>query len=159
MPVRVGPLDLAALDQLQVDALVVFVAEDERPLAGLAGLLDWRLAGALSRLVESGALSGGEKEALLTVTGGRLAAPRLFAFGLGPQAKATPERFGEVATRAAAAMEKAKVRNVAVGLPELPRPTQSARLLAEAFARLPDALVLGELQELALALPEAAKRS
>ena len=42
----------------QVDALVATVSENERPLLGLAGLLDWRFQGAISACLRAGAITG-----------------------------------------------------------------------------------------------------
>lgn len=47
-----------ALFQGEVDGIVATFFENERPLAGLAGLLDWRLHGAISERLRAGAISG-----------------------------------------------------------------------------------------------------
>jgi hypothetical protein len=55
------PLKMSAEEALidhQVDALVVTVSENERPLLGLAGLLDWRFQGAISGCLRAGAITG-----------------------------------------------------------------------------------------------------
>jgi hypothetical protein len=52
----------AALFSGQLDGLIASFHENERPLAGLAGLLDWRFRGAISRALASGAISGREGE-------------------------------------------------------------------------------------------------
>ncbi len=77
------PLTLEAIDQAAAEALCLFVGEDERPLTGLSGLADWRLAGGLSRLLRKGLVTGTRGEALLT-PGSRLGFRKLFLFGLGP---------------------------------------------------------------------------
>lgn len=160
MPVRLGALDPQVCDRLTPDAWLVFVAEDERPLTGLAGLLDWRLAGALTRLVLGGALTGSAGEQLLSVVGPRGPGLRVLAFGAGPLGKLTAEAFAGLARRAALAVQKAKFAHVAVGLPEQPKGPASARLVGEAFGPLEARVVLvGDLQELALALPDVAARS
>ena len=54
-------LDLAAdraLFEGKLQGMVVTCYQNERPLAGLAGLLDWRFHGALSRCLRQGAFSG-----------------------------------------------------------------------------------------------------
>lgn len=72
-----------ALHRVRVDLLVVGFAEDERPLRGSAGLVDWRLCGALSRLIRAGRIGGARGEALLMPAGGGLRAGRVLALGLG----------------------------------------------------------------------------
>src|SRR5207245_10834356 len=52
------PLTLDAIDQAAAESLCLFVASDERPLTGLAGLVDWRLTARLSRLVRGRQLTG-----------------------------------------------------------------------------------------------------
>ena len=47
-----------ALFEGRISGLVVACYEDERPLQGLAGILDWRFQGAFSRCLLSGALTG-----------------------------------------------------------------------------------------------------
>lgn len=71
------------MDELEAEDLVAFVREDERPLRGLAGLLDWRLCGFLTRNVRNGVFRGAKGEPLLTVSHGRVGPSRLFLFGLG----------------------------------------------------------------------------
>lgn len=45
--------------------LVVPVAQDDRPLSGSVGLLDWRIRGQISRIVAQGKLSGATGESVL----------------------------------------------------------------------------------------------
>ena len=59
------PLTLEALDPLPVDTVCLFVSEDERPLGGAAGFVDWRLCGQLSRLLVDGFFKGTRGESLL----------------------------------------------------------------------------------------------
>lgn len=130
-----APLTLAALDLLDRSAdLVAFVAEDERPLRGLAGLIDWRLCGALTRQVKEGRFAGRAGEALLTVSGGRLRAERIFLFGVGPAARASRGRPGFWAHEALAVASRAGSKSVATWMPswgELPV-NLLARALVEA---------------------------
>lgn len=96
------PLTLEALDQANAqanaEALCLFVGEDERPLVGLAGLCDWRLSGALSRMLRRGLVKGEEGEALLT-PGLRLGFRKLFLFGMGPVGQAEDELALRLAER------------------------------------------------------------
>src|SRR5512137_951467 len=82
--IEVAELSLATLDALDVDALALLVGE-ERPLQGLPGLVDWRLAGALTRTLLDGLYAAGPGEALLLPTAGRLPVARLVALGLPPE--------------------------------------------------------------------------
>ena len=66
-----------------VDALCLFVAEDDRPLPSTAGYVDWRLCGALSRVLKAGFFTGAKDDWLLLPSDGKLAVPRIFVVGLG----------------------------------------------------------------------------
>lgn len=80
---RAHALDLHGLDTLPARDLLVFVDPDARPLQGLGGLLDWRLCGALTRILERGIFEGRDREQLLTVASGRVPAERIFLYGTG----------------------------------------------------------------------------
>jgi hypothetical protein len=86
---RAGPqllaLSLESVDQAEVDSLALGLFSDERPLRGVAGLIDWRLCGMLSRFIAGGRLSGAGAERVLMPGAGRIGASRVFVFGLGPR--------------------------------------------------------------------------
>lgn len=65
------------------EALLTAIPEDERPLRGDAGHLDWRLGGEISRLLVSGYLSGQRDEAVLIPGGAMLGADRVILIGVG----------------------------------------------------------------------------
>jgi hypothetical protein len=94
--IEVAELSLATLDALDVDALALLVGE-ERPLQGWAGLVDWRLAGSLTRTLVAGLYAAGPGEALLMPSAGRLPVARVLAIGL-----ASARRLCEVAVKAGA---------------------------------------------------------
>lgn len=93
----------ATVDRLRVDLGVVPVFSDERPLLGLAGLIDWRGSGCLSKLVRSGFCSSGFGEQgewgeqVLLPCDRRLPVDRLVLVGLGPR-----EHYDEARARALA---------------------------------------------------------
>jgi hypothetical protein len=104
--IEVAELSLATLDALDVDAIGLLVGE-ERPLQGLAGLVDWRLAGALTRALTGGLYAAAPGEALLLPAAGRLPAVRVVVQGLatgGGEAgfAAAVSRLAGVMTRAGA---------------------------------------------------------
>lgn len=138
MAVRTAVLDLAELDALKVDTYVVFLSESERPPTGLAGLLDWRLAGALSRLLRDGIVDGSQDDALLASTGGlaeghTLPGSRLFVFGLGSR----PSDFDNVANTAVERLTRAGVQGaMAAGVPGSLPGDAAKRSLEAAFGKL-----------------------
>lgn len=86
-----------AVERFRVDLGVVPVFSDERPLLGLAGLIDWRGSGCLSKLVRSGFCSSAIREQVLLPCDRRLPADRLVLVGLGPR-----EHYDEARARALA---------------------------------------------------------
>jgi hypothetical protein len=150
MSLHLRPLDLATLDAIAVDSYAIFVAEDERPLWGLGGLLDWRLSAGLSRFLKAQVVVGERDEAFLTPIKGLLPGSRIFAFGLGPLAQVTAERFAGIAERSLSALAKAGVESVAIGLPERPPLSAAARSLRLAMGPLgsAEAYLLGPVSEL-----------
>src|SRR3989449_4620278 len=104
------PLTLDAIDQAAAESLCLFVTSDERPLTGLAGLVDWRLTARLSRLVRGGQLTGEAGEAVLTSPGARLAVPEMFLFWVRPSG---PEHDQPPGNLAGAARQPGPVRGPA----------------------------------------------
>lgn len=65
------------------DTALVALPEDERPLRGDAGQLDWRIGGEISRLLLSGYLTGQRDEAALLPGGAMIGAGRVLLYGVG----------------------------------------------------------------------------
>jgi hypothetical protein len=135
--IEVQEATLASLDAAEADALALFVGP-ERPLQGLAGLADWRLAGAISRALRAGHYRGGPGEQLLVPSQGRLRLPRVFCFGVA-EPPGGETAFREVAYRALDALLRAGSRVHAVALPPARQmaPATMARLWLEATLRFP----------------------
>jgi len=144
--IEAADLGLAALDALDVDSLAVFVGP-ERPLQNLAGWVDWRLCGALTAALRDHFYDGGEREALLLPSAGRVGAARIFFFGL-PPLPLSPADFSAFARTACGALAKAGSRSFAAALPPLEGP--AARLWLEASLERPVArqVVLGDARAL-----------
>lgn len=125
---------LVAVDGLGgLEAVCCLLTEDERPLPGAAGFVDWRLCGALSRVLKSGFFRGLPGEHLLVPTDGRLPSPKLFAVGLGRGAGVTTLGLEHALEDAARMLKDAGVRSVALALPGLPKAVEAVR--AEAVER------------------------
>lgn len=112
-----APLSLEGIDALAGVDLLAFVALDERPLRGLAGLVDWRLCGALSRSLRAGHFRGEKGESLLTVDGSRWGGGRIFLHGVGAVAKAAHSGPDGYVFDAMATAARAGARRVATWLP------------------------------------------
>ncbi|HEX8705063.1 MAG TPA: M17 family peptidase N-terminal domain-containing protein [Myxococcaceae bacterium] len=118
MSVTAHDIGFEGLDALAgVDSLCLFVAEDDRPLPGTAGYVDWRLCGALSRVLKKGFFTGAKDDWLLLPSEGRLPFPRVFVVGLGRREALDREALGHVLASAAKVLAKAKAESVALEIP------------------------------------------
>jgi hypothetical protein len=117
MEVRFVVPDLRRLDQLKTEALALAFFEDERPLAGALGLVDWRLCGQVSRLLLRGRARGALNETVLVPTRPRLPFEKLILFGAGRAEDLDAQRFVEVVDRMLTTLDRARVRASVVGLP------------------------------------------
>ncbi len=112
--------DLAGLDGLDAEALGIFCCSDVRPLAGVAGFLDWRLCGALSRTLEARHFEGAVGESMLVPHMGRTRIRRVFVFGLGPAADLSTAALARAAQLAHGVMQRAGVGKVVFAAPAAP---------------------------------------
>jgi hypothetical protein len=135
-PQRCVRVDLAGLDGLVADNMGLFVCSDVRPLKGVAGLIDWRLCGALSAAVLNQHFSGDVGENLLMPVLGRFGPRRLFVFGLGPRQGCTVRTLIHACGQAVQVMQQAGAAQVVLAAP------------ADAVAQTPgDAIFMDNVQE------------
>jgi hypothetical protein len=111
-------IGLETLDALEgIEALCLFIGEDERPLRGTSGYVDWRLCGRLSRVIQDGFFTGAQNDALLLPADGRFPIWRIFAIGIGRSRSLTPDALGRALGKAAETLHKAQVQSVALEVP------------------------------------------
>ena len=106
-----------SLDELQTQLIVLPFFSDERPLCGAAGLIDWRLCGALSRKVMSGYLDGSFGEKALVAAPPKLKSEGLLLVGLGASTAFDIGVAENACTLIAGALTEAKVSTAALVLP------------------------------------------
>ena len=111
------PPELPTLDALETEVVLLPYFEDERPLEGVAGLIDWRLCGALSRRIAADAESGHFGERSWTLTVPKLKAERLLLFGLGATQGFNRRRAEEACASMGRSLTDAKLRTAALPLP------------------------------------------
>ena len=117
MDIRFLAPDLRQLDEASVEVAVASFWQDERPMRGFAGLLDWRLAGRLSALLASGFVRGEPGEVLLVPGKPHLPFEKVLLVGLGLRADFDEATFRLSVTRMASALEGLRVRRAVVELP------------------------------------------
>lgn len=111
---------LASVDALLgYEAVCCFLTEDERPLGGAAGYVDWRLCGALSRQLKSGFFEGRPGERLLLPSQGQLTADKVFAVGLGRSGAVTALGLEHAVKQAADMLGRAQVASAVLTFPRL----------------------------------------
>lgn len=124
-PVEVEVLERALLDgvliaggeRARLDVGLVPVFREERPLLGLAGLMDWRGCGRLSALFRSGFGSASFGEQLLLPCDHRLPVARLVLVGLGSRTAFDNERASEIARRLVTIVRGLRAQSVLLALP------------------------------------------
>lgn len=107
---------LRTLDERPGDLLVLTSLSDERPLASMAGLVDWRLRGAISRWVLGGFATRTFGERVLYPTGRRLSHPALLLLGLGSLASLRTDRVMALVDAAVAIAHGLQARTITCDL-------------------------------------------
>lgn len=103
--------------KLEMDTLVISFFRDERPLKGQSGLADWRLCGALSRLIMEKCINGHLGEQILFPMNHRMRCNRIFALGLGAESDYDDGAFTRTCRRIADSVFKLQVHDFAMSLP------------------------------------------
>jgi Cytosol aminopeptidase family, N-terminal domain len=111
------PPDLRRVAETSAEVVACSMWKDERPMRGLAGLLDWRLAGKLSALARADYLVGELGEVLCVPPRPRLPFDKLLVFGLGNKSGFGEGTFREVTQHILRALEGLAVRRAVVELP------------------------------------------
>ena len=127
--------DLRAIDTTSAEVIACSAFQDERPLRGLAGLLDWRLAGRLSVLAKNDFLTGAEGEIVLVPGRPYVRFEKILVLGIGPRATFDDAVVRRVLGKLVSALEGLKVRRALVEVPGRPsgklEPEKAAELLLE----------------------------
>ncbi len=126
---------LRKLDLLGTEVVLAAVATDEQPPHGLAGLLDWRLAGRISALLERGFITGQVGEVVLVPGKPKLPFDKVLLFGVGPRADFSEPVYRVVVEKMLSTLEGLRVRSAVVELPgrhfDAIRPDRAADILLE----------------------------
>jgi hypothetical protein len=144
------------VQQAPGDVLLVLLPEDERPVRGDAGLVDWRLAGKISSLVHSEFCSGRFGEATLLPADSRLGASRVLLAGLGSLDALRGRGLERALTLAGAKLLGMKAEAAVLALPE---GIDLSREAASLLLGLGRALAIGHPgARLSVVIPDGARR-
>lgn len=142
MELRFIQPSLRRLDLAGTEVLVAAVTEDERPLGGLAGLLDFRLQGRISKLLKRGFLTGKFGELLMLPGKPSLAFDKLILLGIGRRDAFGDEAYRRAIGRIITTLEGIRVRSAVVELPGRHfgalKPDDAATILLEMFESHPE---------------------
>jgi hypothetical protein len=139
---RFLPPELRRLDEASVELCACTIWSDERPLRGLAGLVDWRLGGRLSALAQSGFVTGEKGEAVLLQGKPHVPFEKVLVLGLGARGSFGDGDFREAVLHIARALEGMRVRRAVVELPGrgsgMIEPEQAITLTLECVGASPE---------------------
>lgn len=117
MELRFVSPTLADLDRVGMEVLAAALFADERPPRGVAGLLDWRCAGRLSRLIQTGFVSGELGEVLMLPGKPSMPFDKVILFGAGSSDELDHGVFGGLVERLLGTLEGLRARTAVVQLP------------------------------------------
>jgi hypothetical protein len=114
---RFVPPELRKLDEVGTEVLACGLFSDERPPHGTLGLVDWRLAGQVSRLLSRGWVRGARGEVVMMPLRPKLPFDKVIVFGLGDRASFDEAAFRATIESMLATMEGLSARSAVVELP------------------------------------------
>ena len=117
MDLRFSTPELRKLDLLGTEIIVSTIASDERPPHGVTGLLDFRLAGRISRLIQAGYATGKVGEVLLIPGKPKLPFDKILLFGIGQRSEFNDPVFRTVLNKILRTLEGLRARTAVVELP------------------------------------------
>ena len=124
-------LSIRPADVQECEILVLGFFEDERPLRGSSGWVDWRLNGVLSRYVIERRLLGTWKETTLIPSQGRIFSPLILLVGMGKVKEYSYLRLRELFSFLLGTLKNLNVSKICFSLPEDEERQVEAGKLAE----------------------------
>jgi hypothetical protein len=110
-------LSTEGIDVQECDVLVTGFFQDERPLKGSSGWIDWRLNGMLSRFLIRKRLTGEWQETTLIPSQGRVMPRMVLLLGLGKVKEYSYLRMRELSPYLLETLKKLNTSNVCLSLP------------------------------------------
>jgi hypothetical protein len=110
-------LSTEEIDVQECDVLVTGFFQDERPLKGSSGWMDWRLNGMLSRFLIEKRLTGDWQETTLIPSQGRVMPRMILLLGLGKVKEYSYLRLRELSPYLLETLKKLNTSNLCLSLP------------------------------------------
>jgi hypothetical protein len=131
-------LSIEDVDLQECELLVTGFFQDERPLKGTSGLIDWRLNGMLSHLLKEGRMTGEWQENTLIPCHGRVIPRLILLLGLGKVRDYSTLRLRDLFPRLFETLRNLKSSKVCLSFPSNERYNvdcgKSAEVLLEGMA-------------------------
>jgi len=131
-------LSIEDVDLQECELLVTGFFQDERPLKGTSGLIDWRLNGMLSHLLKEGKMTGEWQETTLIPSYGRVIPQLILFLGLGKVRDYSTLRLRDLSPRLFQTLRNLKSSKVCLSFPSNERYKvdcgKSAEVLLEGMA-------------------------
>lgn len=102
------------IDRIETEVVVLPFFSDERPLKGAAGLVDWRMGGKISKLINQGRISGEKGESTLLLPEYRISADKILMAGLGDSSRFNEGELKEAGAKIVQQMVHMNVKNFTI---------------------------------------------
>ncbi|HEY2116164.1 MAG TPA: M17 family peptidase N-terminal domain-containing protein, partial [Candidatus Angelobacter sp.] len=126
-------IDTSAPSKIEVDALVTYLFEQEKPAEGVPAQLDAATGGALTKLTASGELTGKMLESTLLYYPQGLSAHRLLILGAGKREKFGAMELRKLAGTAVRSLKQRQTKRLAFLARENDRSAAATQAIAEAM--------------------------
>jgi hypothetical protein len=126
-------LSTEGVDLQECDVLAIGFFQDERPLKGSSGWIDWRLNGMLSHFLIENRLTGDWRETTLIPSKGRVIPQMILLVGLGRVRDYSYLRLRELSPHLLETLKNLNTSNICLSLPSEERYNVDCGKLAEVF--------------------------
>jgi len=126
-------LSTEGADLQECDALAIGFFQDERPLKGSSGWIDWRLNGMLSHFLIENRLTGDWRETTLIPSKGRVIPQMILLVGLGRVRDYSYLRLRELSPHLLETLKNLNTSNICLSLPSEERYNVDCGKSAEVF--------------------------
>ena len=102
---------------IETEAVVLLFFQDERPLKGASGMVDWRMCGAISNMILSERISGEKGESILIAPSRKIKGKKILMIGLGISSEIDEEKIRKTGMEVINKLANIGVRNFSIAMP------------------------------------------